>query len=107
MPNCAVNSFSAIHGIINFISCSLIGYIVPMLFALAVASFIWGIVQTLLNPTNEEARKKGKAFVMWGIISLFVMVAVWGIVKIMATTFGLNTFIPQISVLYFKLPFMV
>ncbi len=107
MPNCAVNSFSALHGIINFISCSLVGYIVPMLFALAVAAFIWGIVQTLLNPTNEEARKKGKTFVMWGLISLFFMVAVWGIVKILAATFGLNTFIPQLSILSFIPGYMV
>ncbi len=110
MPDyCALkNSFNALHGIINFISCSLITFVVPLLFSLAVAAFIWGIIQTLLNPTNEEARKKGKSFMVWGIISLFIMVSVWGIVKILAATFGINTFIiPQLSLLYLKAPFMV
>ena len=59
--------------IANWASCTLISYIIPLLFTLAVAGFIWGIVQYYLNPDNEEKRKKGKSYMIWGIIALFVM----------------------------------
>jgi amino acid permease len=101
------NNFNAVNGILNFFSCSIISYVVPMLFALAVAAFIWGVIQTLLNPSNEEARKKGKSFMLWGIISLFVMLSVWGLVSILASTFGKTTVIPQVSYLYLKAISMV
>ncbi len=70
-------------------------YIIPFLITLAVFGFVYGVVKFFLNPDNEEGRKKGKDFIIWGLIALFVIVAMWGIVGIIGKTFiddfGLKT----------------
>jgi len=34
---------------------------------------------------------------VWGIIALFVIISVWGLVKVLSNTIGLDPFIPQLS----------
>ncbi len=92
----AIN-FKTIGGIFNWASCTLIKSVVPFLFSLAVVGFIWGIIQYFLNPENEEKRKKGKSFMIWGLITLFVMISMWGIVNLFSNTLGIKTLIPQLS----------
>jgi hypothetical protein len=87
----------SIGNIFMWASCTLIKFVVPLLFSLAVVAFIWGIIQFFLNPENEEKRKQGKSFMMWGIIALFVMVSMWGLVAVFSNTFGVKTLIPQLS----------
>jgi hypothetical protein len=89
--------FKSIAQIFNWASCTLIKTIVPFLFTLATAAFIWGIIQYFINPDNEEKRKKGKSYMIWGIIALFVMISMWGLVGVLSNTFGVKTFIPQLS----------
>jgi hypothetical protein len=93
---CANNSMKNISGILNWASCLIYKSIVPLLFALATAGFIWGVMQYYLNPENEEKRKKGKDFIIGGLIALFVMVSVWGIVNIFTGTFDISNTIPQL-----------
>jgi len=93
---CATQDMSNITGIINWASCLLYKTLIPLLFALGTAGFIWGVIQFYLNPNNEEARKKGKSFITGGLIALFVMVSMWGIVKIFTNTFDIKYEIPQL-----------
>ena len=86
-----------IGGILDFASCLLVQSVVPLLFALAIVAFIWGIIQMFLDPNNEEQRKKGKEYMIWGLIALFVMLSIWGLVNVIGNTFGINTFIPRLS----------
>lgn len=51
----------------------------------------------VINPNNEEKRKQGKQYMIWGIIALFVMVSIWGLVAILTNTFGIKLLIPQLS----------
>jgi len=94
---CQNIQMKTLGGIINWASCTLIKLVVPLLFALATVGFIWGIIQYFINPDNEEARKKGKSYMIWGIIALFVMLCMWGLVGVLTKTFGIQTLIPQLS----------
>lgn len=68
------------------------GVLVPMIFAIAFLVFIWGIVQYfLLGAKDEEARAKGRDYILYGIIAFFVMVSVWGLVNILVGTFNLSS----------------
>jgi predicted permease len=68
-----------IHGLISLV--------IPVLIALGVLAFMWGIVMYLFGKNKEE----GKSFMLWGIIALFVMTSVWGLVGILrGTLFGNN-----------------
>jgi len=40
---------------------------------------------------DEEKIKEGKQFIIFGLIGLFIMVAVWGIIASLQGTFGLGT----------------
>ncbi len=91
------NLVDGIGNIFNYISCILITSLVPVLFSIAMVAFIWGVIQTFINPNNEEARKKGKAYVLWGLIGLFIMVTMWSLVGVFTDTFGLGA--PVIPVL--------
>ncbi len=93
----AANSLTSLGGIVNYISCFLVKFIIPLLMSLAVAGFIWGIIKYFINPDNEEQKKKGKDFMVWGLIALFVIVSMWGIVAIFSNTLGLRPVIPQLS----------
>ena len=89
--------FDTLGHMINWASCTLIEAVIPLLFTLATVGFIWGIIQYFLNPDNEEGRKKGKSFMIWGLIALFVMISMWGLVGVLTKTFGIQTLIPQLS----------
>jgi hypothetical protein len=66
----------------------IINPIIFFLFACAMVYFLYGVVQYLLSPGNEEVHKKSKAQMLWGIIGLFIMVAVFGIMRLILNTVG-------------------
>ncbi|MDP3726546.1 MAG: hypothetical protein Q8R36_05120 [bacterium] len=64
--------------------------LIPLLFGIALIGFLWGVAITILQADNEEKRKEGRQIMVWGIIGLFVMTAVWGIVIVIGGTFGIR-----------------
>jgi predicted PurR-regulated permease PerM len=66
----------------------IINPLIVLLFALAVVFFIYGLVKYLLNPDNEEIRKSSKSHMLWGIIGMFIMVSVFGIMSLILNTIG-------------------
>lgn len=63
--------------------------VIPVLITLAVVYFIWGIIQYTLT-TDEEAKKKARSKIINGLIGLFVIVAFWGIIRLVTNTFGVG-----------------
>ncbi len=66
----------------------IINPLITLLFAIAVTFFIWGVMKFLLNPDNEEVRSASKKHMLWGIIGLFIMVAVFGIMRFLLKSIG-------------------
>lgn len=83
-------SLESIHDLFILAICFISRYIVPLMFALAIVFFIYGVIGYIKNADNEAERTKGRDFMIWGIIALFVMVSVWGIVNLLRNTFSLN-----------------
>ena len=63
--------------------------VVPVIITLGVVFFIWGVVQYVIS-ADEEAKKKGKDKMIYGIIGLVIVVGLWGIVGLIQNTFGLT-----------------
>lgn len=64
--------------------------LVPVLFAVAFVVFLWGIAKAyIFSVGDEEAVKKGHTLILWGIVGFVVMISLWGLVNIVANTFGL------------------
>jgi len=71
--------------------------LVPFLIGLAVIVFIYGVLLLMLSEGGEK-KEEGKQFMIWGIVGIFVMVSVWGLVYILRDTFKLNPAVPQIEI---------
>ena len=68
----------------------IINPLIVLLFALAIVYFIYGLLQYLLSPDNEELRSTSKQHMIWGIIGMFIMIAVFGIMNLVLKTVGEN-----------------
>ncbi len=66
----------------------LIGLATPIVVALALLYFFWGLANYILNSGDDKKKDEGKRIMIWGIIALFVMVSVWGIVNVIQDTFN-------------------
>lgn len=60
----------------------IINPLIIFIFALSLVYFLYGLAKYLLNPENEEVRSSSKQHMLWGVIGLFVMTAVFGILNI-------------------------
>lgn len=78
----------------------LIGYIrllVPFIISLALLLFLWGIFKLVFTTGSDRDLEEAKKFMFWGIVALFVMFSVWGLVQILTKTFfNGNVVIPQL-----------
>ena len=74
--------FATIIDIINFA--------IPVIFALGLIVFLWGLLKFLTAAGSEDAAAGGKRLMIWGVIILFVMTAVWGLVGIVAQFTGVS-----------------
>lgn len=82
-------NFSYIESLMNEAK-RLVGLALPLVVAIALLVFFWGIVQFIAG--GEAKRDEGKKHMIWGIVGLFVMVAVWGLVGFLGTlVLGNNT----------------
>jgi len=64
--------------------------ILPGILVLALIFFMWGVAMFILGAGDPEKREQGKHIMIWGIVALFVIVAVWGIVFWLANLFGVS-----------------
>ena len=62
----------------------LLSLIVPLIFTLAMLFIIWKVVDSwVLNADNTAKVDEGKQYVLWGVLVLVVMSAIWGILALL------------------------
>ena len=65
--------------------------LVPVLFAIAFIVFLYGIAKAyIFSAGDPEEVKKGHKLLLWGLIAFAIMISVWGLVNVVANTFGLT-----------------
>jgi non-ribosomal peptide synthetase component F len=67
-----------------------LGPLVAALTSVAVAVFVWGMVVFVTKSGDDQGRQAGRQRMIWGIIGLFLIVAVWGIVSLLGTLIGID-----------------
>lgn len=70
---------------------------VMIVFAAGFFLFVWGFVEFLWNLNSGGDNKEGKSHMLWGIVGMFIMVSVYGILNILDNTFGLDFRNPDVS----------
>lgn len=78
------------ENIINRLVDLIINPLILLVFAFGFFWFMWGLVLFLWRSREGEINSDGKQHMLWGIIGMFVMVSVYGILTLITHTFGLN-----------------
>lgn len=75
--------FAEIYDVVQFA--------IPLLLALSVLLFIWGVVQYfILGAGDEGKRTTGRVYMLYALIGLTAIVAVWGLVALVASFIGVG-----------------
>ncbi len=77
-------------GVLNNILTGFVNPLIGLLFSVAIAIFIWGVIGFIFNSDNENNRADGKKHIIWGLVGLFIMFAVRGIIALIKNFLGIT-----------------
>jgi len=83
----AQSELSKVKNIVGAVG-EIVGLLIPIVFALALLYFFWGLGKYIL--ASGEGKEEGKNIMIWGVVALFVMASVWGIVRFIQQAFDIN-----------------
>lgn len=79
---------ASVKSFVGKISTEILNPLIALMFAVAMMYFFYGVAAYIWNPDNEEAREKGRIGMIWGIVGMFIMVAVFGIMRFIISSIG-------------------
>jgi hypothetical protein len=79
---------NTIFNLLGIIS-AIMNTVIPILITLAVLYTIWGVIK-YATAKEAEDQAEGRRVIITGIIGLFVIVSIWGLVAVLNSTFGIN-----------------
>lgn len=62
----------------------------PIVVGIALLVFFWGLVKFIFAQGNEDAKEQGKRLMIGGVIALFVIVSVVGIINFIGDAIGVD-----------------
>jgi hypothetical protein len=68
----------------------LLNTVIQIVFGLALIFFFWGTGQFILNANDAKTRDEGKKKMLWGVIALFVMISIYGILALIGNLIGVQ-----------------
>ncbi len=83
----AQQGFVNLSNIVTWIA-RIIQQLIPVAFGLAILGFFWGLAKYIFSAGNEESKVQGKSIMIWGLVAIFVMASVSGIVRLAQNTLG-------------------
>jgi hypothetical protein len=83
------NAFATVLRILN-------QYVIPLIIGIAVIYFLVGVLSYIRKSGDEGARAEARQMMLWGIIGIFVMTAVWGLVNVLGDTLNLKNQVPNL-----------
>ena len=61
---------------------------VVIIISLTVLYVLWTGIQMISGSDNMQKRTELRSSIIWGVIIIFIMVSVWGIIEIMQISLG-------------------
>ena len=77
-------AFSILGVVSNFLK-----ILIPVLITAALVYFIWGVISYVIAKDADD-KEKARSVVTRGILGLFIVVSVWGLIGIIQSTFGIG-----------------
>ena len=75
-----------IDNLIENIGTNILEPLVWILAGAATIYFLWGVFEFIRDYDNPEARGKGAQHMLWGVIGMFIMFSVFGIMNLIGGT---------------------
>lgn len=69
--------------------------LVYLFITLAIVVFFWGLIQYLFKD-GAEGKAAGLKIMLMGVVTIFVMVSIWGIIRLLQSTFRVTSTEPVI-----------
>lgn len=94
LPTLAFADFTLASSNFGGIIMQAVGYvklIIPILMTLATIFFIWGLAKIILNSGSPAQVQSGRSYMFWGIIALFCLLSVSGIISFIQAQFGFDS----------------
>jgi len=68
--------------------------IIILLFALAAAYFLWGVLVYIKNAENDTERLTGQRHMIWGVVGMAIMLSAFGIINLISDFLNVNVTVP-------------
>lgn len=69
----------------------IIDLLIPIFIAVALLVFFWGLIVYIKSAgSSADKAAEGKTFMIYGVIALFVMVSVWGLIGFLGRAVGVQ-----------------
>jgi len=85
----ATNTANAVDSFVTKLTDEILNPIALVLFGLAFIYFFWGIIKFIQNADNPTEREVGKQSMVWGVVGMFVMFGVYGLLWFLRTSLGI------------------
>jgi hypothetical protein len=66
----------------------IVNQLIPILSTVVVLVFFYGLIKYILAGGDDEASKKARSYMIRGIIGMFVLTTIWGIIGFIQQTVG-------------------
>ncbi|MEZ4200646.1 MAG: pilin [Candidatus Paceibacterota bacterium] len=91
LPAVALAQFGDINTFFGKITTFINDILIPLIFALALLMFIWGMFRFFIaGGHDEDAREKGKNLMLYAVVGFVLMVSIFGIVNLIANGLGFS-----------------
>jgi len=78
LPSTSLTFSGLVEKLVHFIE-----GLIPLLIGVALIAFFWGLINFIYKSQDSHAHNNGKALIIWGLIAMFVLISVWGIIRLM------------------------
>ncbi len=85
----SAQAFGNVNGLLTGFR-GLINPALAIVTGLAILAFFWGLLKFIFSAGNEEERSKGRGYMIWSLVALFVMFSVWGLLQFIGSAFNIQ-----------------
>lgn len=75
---------------VNFFIGTFVNPFTLILITLSVLYFLYGVSKYFRPNPSDSDKKEARLVMLWGVVGLFAIVAMWGLVKIVQNTFDFD-----------------
>lgn len=56
--------------------------VIGLMFGIAMIFFVYGVIEFISKADSDQGREAGRKHMIWGVIGMFIMLAVFGLIDI-------------------------